>query len=62
MMSASKATVTVAAAVPNNRTLVKTNVSDTEIFAGMPGTLTAKKKLSSVSPVKSIHSFGMGSL
>ena len=48
-MSASSATVTVAGDVPNSRTLVKTNVSETEMVTGTPGTFTVKTPLNRVS-------------
>src|SRR5688572_30327734 len=45
MMSASRATVTVAAGVPKNKTVVKTNVSETEMVAEIEGTLIVKNPL-----------------
>jgi hypothetical protein len=49
IISASSATVTVAAGVPNKKTQVNTNVSETEIVAGTDGTLMVKKPLNSAS-------------
>ena len=48
MVNASKATVKVPAAGPNNNSEVKTNVSDMEIVAGTDGNLTVVEPLISV--------------
>ena len=51
----SRVTVIVPAAVPNNRTEVKTNVSETEIVAGIDGNLTVIDPLSSVRAASRNH-------
>ena len=55
MISPSRVTVIVPAAVPNNKTDVKTNVSDTEIEASIPGNLIVIDPLSSVSAARTNH-------
>ena len=55
MISPSSVTVIVPAAVPNNNTEVKTNVSDTEIDASIPGSLIVIEPLSSVSAASTNH-------
>ena len=58
---ASRATVIVPAAGPNNKTEVKTNVSETEIVAGREGSLIVAEPLTSVSKARTIQlqSFGL---
>ena len=51
----SSVTVMVPAAAPNNSTEVKTNVSDTEIEASIPGSLMVIEPLSNVSAAKTNH-------
>ena len=51
----SSVTMMVPAAVPNNRTEVNTNVSDTEIDASIPGSLMVIEPLSSVSAASTNH-------
>ena len=51
----------VPAAVPKSSTAVKTNVSETEIRAGIEGTLIAKVPEKSVSAAKTNHIQGQGS-
>ena len=60
MTKASSATVTVPAAGPNNRTEVKTNVSETEIVAGSEGNLIVADPLTNVRRAKTVQfqSFG----
>ena len=55
MTRLSSTTRTVAAAGPNNIAAANTNVSETEILAGIVGTRTVKEPLSSVSPAKTNH-------
>ena len=55
MIKPSRVTVNVPAAVPNSRTEVKTNVSDTEIDASIPGSLIVMEPLSSVSAARTNH-------
>ena len=55
MIRPSKVTVIVPAAVPNNRTEVKTKVSETEIVAGIDGSLMVIEPLSNVSAARRNH-------
>ena len=55
MINPSRVTVIVPAAVPNNRTEVKTNVSETEIDASIPGSLIVIEPLRSVSAASTNH-------
>jgi hypothetical protein len=48
MMKPSSATIRVPGAVPKRSIAVKTNVSETEILAGIEGTLTVKYPLKNV--------------
>ena len=56
----SRATVTVPAADPNNRTDANTNVSEMEIVAGIEGSLTVKDPLTRVSAARRYHCFSIG--
>ena len=55
MISPSSVTIIVPAAVPNNRTEVKTNVSETEIEASILGSLIVIDPLSKVSAASTNH-------
>jgi hypothetical protein len=55
MIRASSVTVTVPAAVPNNRTEVNTNVSETDIVASIEGNFTVIEPVSSVSAARMNH-------
>src|SRR5215207_275579 len=56
MTKASMTTVTVPAAEPNNRTDVKTKVSDTERLTGTDGSLIVKQPASTVMAARISHS------
>src|SRR4030095_8257097 len=55
MIKPSSVTVIVPAAVPNSKTEAKTNVSDTEIVAGIDGSRTVIDPLRSVSAASKNH-------
>jgi hypothetical protein len=52
MIRPSRATINVPGAVPNRSTAVNTNVSETEMVAGIEGTLTVRVPLKTVSAAK----------
>ena len=60
MIKPSSVTVMVPAAVPNNKTDVKTNVSETESVAGMDGSLIVMDPLSNVRAARRNHWVGTG--
>jgi hypothetical protein len=60
MIKPSSVTVMVPAAVPNNKTDVNTNVSETEIVAGIDGSFIVIDPLSNVRAARRNHCDGTG--